>query len=130
MAIYTQLPIYKASYSLLLEISRLQKDIPKDSRYSIGQSLRSKIMDIIVLVYRASRSQNKVAIIMTMRETLLEVQVYIRLLCDMRQISEQRYGALATQTASMSKQMAAWEKSERGRSGRERNNDGQQAYDR
>lgn len=128
MAIYTQLPIYRASYNLLLEICRMQKDIPKDSRYTIGQALKSKAMDIIVLIYRASRSQHKVNTIMTMRETLLEVQVYIRLLCDMRQISEKRYSALAEQTSGMSKQMAAWEKSERAK--REgKNSDGRQVAD-
>lgn len=47
-----------------------------------------------------------------MREILLEVQVYIRLMCDLRYISEKKYVELAEQTASMSKQMAAWEKSE------------------
>ena len=63
--------------------------------------------------------QTEKIIIMDMRETLLEVQVYIRLLSDMRHISEGRYSMLAEQTVSMAKQLAAWEKSER-----EKNSDG------
>lgn len=112
MAIYTNLPIYKASYSLLLEINRMMPSVPRDCRYSIGQELRQKIMEIIILIYRASRIKKKVFTISKMRETLLEVQVYIRLMSDMKYISERKYAQLIEQTTSMSKQMAAWERNE------------------
>ena len=112
MAIYTNLPIYKASYSLLLDINRMMPNVPRDCRYSIGQELRKKIMEIIVLIYRANRTRGKLSIISKMRESLLEVQVYIRLMSDMKYISERKYINLVEQTTSMSKQMSAWEKSE------------------
>lgn len=44
MAIYTNLPIYKASYALMLEVCRMRKDLPKDSRYTIGQELSGRIV--------------------------------------------------------------------------------------
>lgn len=112
MAIYTNLPIYKAAYGLMLSVSKIMPLLPRDSRYSLGQDCHRKIMDIIVLIYRANRMRHKARTISTMRETLLEVQVYIRLMCDLQHISERKYVELAEQTASMSKQMAAWEKSE------------------
>ena len=112
MAIYTNLPIYKASYSLLLDINRMMPNVPRDCRYSIGQELRKKIMEIKVLIYRANRTRDKLSIISKMRESLLEVQVYIRLMSDMKYISERKYINLVEQTTSMSKQMSAWEKSE------------------
>ncbi len=112
MAIYTNLPIYKASYSLMLEVNKMMPNLPRDCRYSLGQEIRQKIMEIIVLIYRASRVRKKVFIISKMRETLLEVQVYIRLMSDMKYISERKYTQLMEQTSSMSKQMAAWERSE------------------
>lgn len=112
MAIYTNLPIYKATYSLLFEVSRMMPDLPRDCRYSIGQDLKSGIMHILVLIYRANRSRDKSALISQMRETLLEVQIYMRLMCDLRYISEKKYLVLAEQSSGMSKQLAAWEKSE------------------
>ena len=111
MAIYTNLPVYKASYSLMLEVNRLMPNLPRDCRYSMGQEIRQKIMEIIVLIYRANRTREKVAVISKMRETLLEVQVYIRLMSDLKYISERKYVQLIEQTTSMSKQMAAWERS-------------------
>lgn len=113
MAIYTNLPIYKDSYSLMLSVSRMMPNLPRDCRYTLGQDTRRKIMEMIVLIYRANRTRNKVPIIETMRETLLEVQVYIRLMSDMKYISENKYAELMEQTSSMSKQMASWEKSEK-----------------
>lgn len=113
MAIYTNLPIYKATYTLLLDISKMLPCMPRDCRYSIGQDVRQKIMDIIILIYRANRTRQKLDIILRMREKLLEVQVYIRLMCDMRYISEGKYVSLVEQTEAMSKQMSAWEKSEK-----------------
>ncbi|MCD8304056.1 MAG: four helix bundle protein [Prevotellaceae bacterium] len=111
MAIYTNLPIYKATYSLLLSVSKMLPNLPRDCRYSIGTDLRAKVMEIIILIYRANRTKNKAPIITRMRETLLEAQVYVRLLCDMRHISEGKYTELAERTQDMSRQMAAWEKS-------------------
>ena len=90
----------------------MMPNLPRDCRYSLGQEIRQKIMEIIVLIYRANRTKKKVFIIAKMRETLLEVQVYIRLMSDMKYISERKYAQLMEQTTSMSKQMAAWEKSE------------------
>ena len=113
MAIYTNLPIYKATYMLMLEVSRLMPDLPRDCRYSLGQDVRRKIMEMIILIYRANRIKGKVAMILKMREELLEIQVYIRLMSDMRHISERCYLKLAEQMTDMSKQLAAWEKSER-----------------
>ncbi|MGM9816739.1 MAG: four helix bundle protein [Lepagella sp.] len=113
MAIYTNLPIYKASYSLLLSLTKLMPSMSRDCRYTLGQDTRRKITDLIILIYRANRTHYKVKLIGEMREALLEVQVYLRLMSDMRYISERQYLAFAEQTESMSKQLAAWEKSER-----------------
>lgn len=112
MAIYTNLPIYKASYALLLSVSKSMPGLPRDCRYSIGQDLRRGITEIILLIYRANRTRRKLEIISKMRETLLEVQVYIRLMCDLHYISEGKYLEWTEQTTGMSRQMSAWEKSE------------------
>lgn len=112
MAIYTNLPIYQASYSLMLEVSRMMPDLPRDCRYTLGQEMRGKVMEIIILIYRANRTRQKARIIAGMRETLLEVQVYVRLMCDLRYISQKKYALLMEHTSGMSRQLAAWEKSE------------------
>lgn len=115
MAIYTNLPIYRATYTLLLDVTKAMQNVPRDCRYTLGQDLRRKLTEILVLIYQANRTPHKLKTIALMRETLLEAQVYIRLMSDMHYISEGKYLALAEQTSNMSKQMTSWEKSERTR---------------
>lgn len=115
MAIYTNLPIYRATYDLLLEVERFMPNVPRQSRYTLCQNLNERIMEILVLVYKANASRNKLPMISQMRSKLVEVQVFFRLLADMRHISEKMYVAMADKTSGMSRQLAAWEKSERTR---------------
>ncbi len=112
MAIYTNLPIYKSAYSLLLAVSGMMPGLSRDCRYTLGQELRHRITDILLLVYRANRIQYKIPVIESMRDALLEVQLYIRIMCDLKYISEGRYVELIEYTYAISKQMSAWEKSE------------------
>lgn len=112
MAIYTNLPVYKASYNLMLLLSSLIPTMSRDCRYSLGQDARKKIMEIVLSIYRANRTRQKLPFISAMRESLLEVQVYVRLMCDLKYISEKKYMELAERCIDISKQMAAWEKSE------------------
>lgn len=113
MAIYTNLPVFKDSYQLLLAICQLSPHLPRDCRYTLGQELRSRMMEIMVMIYRANAMRDKQPVIARMRRTMVEVQVYLRLMCDLRYVAERRYAQLAEQTAGISKQMAAWEKSVR-----------------
>ena len=46
MAQYVELPVYKATYDLLVEIFRFTKDFIKEYKYTIGESL--KIEKILV----------------------------------------------------------------------------------
>ncbi len=125
MAIYYNLPIYKSAYSLLEAFGRMLPNVPRDCRYSIGQDVRNKIMEIVVMIYRANRIHRKLPVLAKMHEALVEVQVYIRLMCDLRYISEGMYVVLMDHSADVSKQLSAWEKSEQRKQsdGPERAND-------
>jgi hypothetical protein len=39
MAYYDELPVYKATYDLLLEMFRFVKDFAKEYKYTVGESL-------------------------------------------------------------------------------------------
>lgn len=113
MAIYTNLPVYKASYNLMLTLCRMMPNLPRDCRYSIGQETQRKMMDVIILIYNANRERNKISIIRKIQDAMLEVQVYVRLMNDMKYISEKKYFELIELIVSITKQMSAWERSEK-----------------
>lgn len=130
MALYFDLPVYKSCYSLLVETTRLTPHLPRVCRYTLGQDLRKGVMDILKMIYRANATRNKVPIISRMRETLLEVQLDTRLMCDLKYISEGQYTLFVEQTADISKQLAAWGKSEREAAKNKRNSGGQETAER
>jgi len=41
MSRYDELPVYKASYDLLLEIFKFTKSFAKDYKYTVGESLKN-----------------------------------------------------------------------------------------
>jgi len=42
MATYDHLPVYKASYDLLLELFRFAKDFNREYKYTLGESIKTE----------------------------------------------------------------------------------------
>jgi len=59
MATYDNLPVYKISYDLLLQIFVFTKDMNREYKYTIGENLKKETMELITNIYRANCSQNK-----------------------------------------------------------------------
>jgi hypothetical protein len=47
MAKYDELPVYKVSYDLLLEIFRFTKEFNREFKYTVGESLRKETLELI-----------------------------------------------------------------------------------
>jgi hypothetical protein len=45
MALYSDLPVYKSTYDLLLAIFRFTKDYGKEYKYSVGESLKKETIE-------------------------------------------------------------------------------------
>ena len=59
MAIYSELPVYKATYDLLLAIFRFTKDFGKVYKYTVGESLKKETIELLTLIYRANVKRDK-----------------------------------------------------------------------
>jgi len=68
MATYNHLPVYKASYDLLVELFRFTKDFTREYKYTIGQSIKEETIEMITNIYRANSSYSKAVIIQKARE--------------------------------------------------------------
>ncbi|HRQ59162.1 MAG TPA: hypothetical protein PLN31_17240 [Azoarcus taiwanensis] len=73
MALHTQLPIYRAAYSLLDVITDLSRNMPRDFKTSIGGKLRDEGVEIVTLIFRANVSREKAPHIEALRERLQAV---------------------------------------------------------
>jgi hypothetical protein len=59
MSLAEELPVYKASYDLLLSIFNLAKNFNKDYKYTLGESLKNEAVSAVTNIYRANCTTEK-----------------------------------------------------------------------
>jgi len=112
MALYDELPVFKASYDLLLEIFRFTANFTREYKFTIGEKLKNETLALIVLVYKANSSKTKTEIIQEAREQIELIRLLIRLLKDLKQISLNSFVIINKQVENVSKQLTGWQKSQ------------------
>ena len=110
MARYNELPVYKASYDLLLEIFRFTKNFNREYKYTIGESLKKETLELITLIYRANSKKDKFQIIQEAREKIEVIRLFVRLLKDLHQINLSKFVQINKQIENISKQLTGWQK--------------------
>ncbi len=108
MANYDNLPVYKAAYDLLQDVYKSTGSVPRDVKFTLVEALKNELTEIIVLIYKANATPDKLPHIERAREMVVSVKVRLRLLYDLRHISVKVYARFAEQVESVSKQLAAW----------------------
>lgn len=110
MAIYDNLPVFKATYDLLLQVVKLSVNIRRDARYTLGESLKKEILNLCIRIYRANLTDDKAPLIEEARENLVPIKLMIRLLHDTQQLSTKQYAMLCEHLDVISRQLSAWQK--------------------
>ncbi len=111
MVTYDELPVYKATYDLLLEMFHFTKDFKKEFKYTVGESLKKETIELITLIYRANSRTDKRATLQTAREHIEVIRLLVRLMKDIQQISIKRFVNVNKQIENVSKQLTGWQKS-------------------
>ena len=91
MAKYDELPVYKASYDLLLEIFKFVKDFSREYKYTVGESLKKETTELILLIYRANRTPDKQEVLLMAREKVEVIRLFVRIMKDLNQISLKKF---------------------------------------
>ncbi len=108
--LYDKLPVYKISYDLLTQIFELVKNFSRDYKYTLWESIKKEILDLIIIIYKTNSHRQKLEYIQSARESIETVRVLIRLSKDLRQINLDRFIEINKMIESISKQLNAWEK--------------------
>jgi uncharacterized protein YigA (DUF484 family) len=111
MSKYYELPVYKASYDLLLEIYKFTKGFAKEYKYTAGESLKKETIDLIVLIFRANSKTDKMETIQAAREKIEVIRLLIRLMKDLKQISLDKFVLINKYVENVSRQLTGWQKS-------------------
>ncbi len=112
MAVYDNLPAYKAAYDLLLDVFKMNDNLTRQYKHTLGESLRNELKELLVTIYRAnSNEEEKEFNLRKAREQVVVVKLYTRMLHDLGQINLKRFIAIGDKTESLSKQITAWHRS-------------------
>jgi len=113
MAQYDELPVYKATYDLLLAIFQFTKEFSKEYKYTVGESLKKETIELLTLIYRANSRYQKTEILQTAREQIEVIRLLIRLMKDMHQISLNKFVKVNQSVENVSKQLNGWQKNQK-----------------
>ena len=111
MGLHLELPVYKASYDLLLEIFQFTKEFSKDFKYTVGESLKNETIKLLTLIFRANSRTDKQMVLQEAREQVEVIRLLIRLMKDMRQVSLKTFVQVNQKVEEVSKQLTGWQKS-------------------
>lgn len=114
MAEYDHLPVYKASYDLLQHVYRDRSlgSAPRDIKFTLIETLKKDILDILVSIYKAHYSvgddDNKILHIRHCRELIPGIRARFRILYDLHIMNSHLFQNLSLEVESISKQLGAW----------------------
>ena len=112
MATYDNLPVYKASYDLLVEIFRFVKTFSREYKHTLGESIKKETITLISHIYKAnSDTFKRKEHLSSARQSLELVRLYLRLTKDLNQINLKSFVSLNIIIESVSKQLFSWQKS-------------------
>ena len=60
MAMYTELPVYRDTYQLILKIFECTKDFSKEYKYTLGEDMKRDALRLVRSIYRANKHKNRV----------------------------------------------------------------------
>lgn len=111
MAQYQHLPIYKATYDLLLKVTEATRHFPRDFKHSLAAMLREEVLAVVVLIYRANSARDKrTELLDQVVERMQVVELMLRLSKDMRFLSIKQFSSIVELTDSVLRQASGWRK--------------------
>lgn len=111
MATYDNLPVFKASYTLLLILFSGMRHMQRDLRFTLGERIKNEMLDLVINIYRANSRADKKALLLSARENIEMVRMLLRLAFDLKQFPVKDFALASEKVENISKQLTAWEKS-------------------
>ena len=112
MARYDKINVYVASRSLLLYFFEISKKFTRDYKYTMGETIKKELCDLLLIIYRANTSYERLPHITTGIESIELVRIQIGLIHDLKQLSSKQYTRISIEIENISKQLLAWRKYE------------------
>ena len=108
MAQFAHLSVYKTAYTFLVELVQTTKNCPKEFKYSIAEKMQQISVDLILDIYRANSSIDKIPHLEHLLENVEMLNIYLRMCFDLQIISIEKYTVFIEKSGSIAKQTKGW----------------------
>jgi hypothetical protein len=109
MAQIKHLPIYKTAYELLETTVKVTKEFPRDFKFSLGDKIRSEVIDLVVFIFKANSSKNeRIEHAKKILERIEVIELLVRLTKDLRLITVKQFSEIVFLSDSLGRQAQGW----------------------
>lgn len=112
---FNSLPVYGLSYRLAVELTEVATRLERNYRYSLGEDIRRGAKHALLCITLAGKGEGRIDNIRAARLAIMDVQLSLRLLSDLKVLPDSRYVGFLDMTEDVVKQLSNWERSERQR---------------
>lgn len=110
MALYYELPIYKETYSLILNLFKLTRHFSREYKYTIGQEMKQNGMLMVQYIFKANSTRDKAEALSELSDCFEILKLQLRLCVDMHLISPQQHASIWGCVDGIGKQLTGWKK--------------------
>lgn len=108
MVLYSELPVYRDSYQLLLDVYRLTSGFTHEYKYSLGQDMKHDALALFRHLYHANRSSDKVQHLEHFLEDFELLKLELRMCMDLKLLSVKKMAQLSLLMDNIGRQTTAW----------------------
>jgi hypothetical protein len=109
MARYEHLPIYKAAFDLTVYVEKIVRGFSRYHKYTLGTELRNRTREIVKLIVRANNSEEKLPILLVLREELEQLKLTTRLCKEVKAFHNfNSFQVAINQVIAISRQNEGW----------------------
>lgn len=108
---FNTLPVYGLAYRLAVETTEVAARLERNYRYSLGEDVRLGVKKAVLSISLAAKGEDREVNIHSARLAMLDVQLSLRLLNDLKVLPDKRYVYFLEVAEDIVKQLSNWERS-------------------
>jgi len=108
MAKYDTLPIYKATYDVLLRTMHAISHFPREYKYSLGEKIQNEMIELVISIYKANSNNNKREFLSKMQEQIQLIYLLLRISHDMKLMPTEKYAGIVEMIDEVASQAKGW----------------------
>lgn len=111
MTLTSNLPVYKATYDLTLNLFTYIKGFQREFKYTLWEQLKQESIALIMTITKANMSRDKKPFLEQARSHIETVRILLRLSKDLHLFTVEKFVTVNQSIESISRQVVAREKS-------------------